>query len=141
MRIEPVKGRAQDKLRLAQRSLERGDLKRALRQAWSAALGASQVGDVHSLAAVTELAALIAAHEHARTARDAETLAVYAARCADDARERIERTPPILQLFGRSARTRVKRCPDCAETVRAAARVCRYCGFRFESETGRPPRP
>ena len=24
-----------------------------------------------------------------------------------------------------------KPCPDCAESVLATARVCRYCGFRF----------
>jgi hypothetical protein len=25
-----------------------------------------------------------------------------------------------------------KVCPDCAERVRAAARVCRFCGYRFD---------
>jgi hypothetical protein len=25
-----------------------------------------------------------------------------------------------------------KTCPDCAETVQPAARVCRFCGHRFE---------
>lgn len=28
-----------------------------------------------------------------------------------------------------------KTCPDCAETVLAAAKVCRYCGYRFEPAT------
>jgi hypothetical protein len=29
----------------------------------------------------------------------------------------------------------VKTCPDCAEEVQVAARVCKHCGYRFE----RPP--
>jgi uncharacterized protein UPF0547 len=29
--------------------------------------------------------------------------------------------------------TLTKACADCAETVKAAARVCRFCGYRFES--------
>jgi hypothetical protein len=26
----------------------------------------------------------------------------------------------------------LKKCPDCAEAVRAEARVCRFCGYRFD---------
>ena len=32
-----------------------------------------------------------------------------------------------------AAASDVKACPDCAETVKVAARVCKYCGFRFEA--------
>lgn len=28
---------------------------------------------------------------------------------------------------------RVKDCPQCAETVKSAAKVCRYCGHNFEA--------
>jgi len=38
-------------------------------------------------------------------------------------------SPPYA---GPSALTDWKSCPDCAETVRAAARRCRYCHYRFE---------
>lgn len=35
-----------------------------------------------------------------------------------------------------AAEPTTKRCPDCAEAVLEGARVCRYCGYRFEaSET------
>jgi hypothetical protein len=32
---------------------------------------------------------------------------------------------------------RTKRCPDCAETVLADARVCKHCGHHFDSEAAR----
>lgn len=34
--------------------------------------------------------------------------------------------------------TGMKVCPDCAERVQGSARVCRYCGYDFESGVSRP---
>ncbi len=34
---------------------------------------------------------------------------------------------------------RVKTCPDCAEEVKEAARICRFCGYRFEEASVQPP--
>jgi predicted amidophosphoribosyltransferase len=35
---------------------------------------------------------------------------------------------------------RTKTCPDCAETVNAEAKVCRFCGYRFDQARERPRR-
>jgi hypothetical protein len=40
---------------------------------------------------------------------------------------------PLVWLAYRLEARRYKACPDCCETVRAGARVCRYCRHAFES--------
>lgn len=41
-------------------------------------------------------------------------------------------------LWSRSRPAPEKNCPDCAERVNAAARVCRYCHHSFAAPAGEP---
>ena len=38
--------------------------------------------------------------------------------------------PLVFDLYGKDKASR-KACPDCCEEVKAGARVCRYCGYRW----------
>jgi len=44
--------------------------------------------------------------------------------------------PPLEMGYEQADATQL--CPDCAEEVKAAARVCRFCGYRFEQELDEP---
>ena len=118
----------------ASKALERGRLKRALRLAWEAALRSTSTNDREGLAEVIDLAEAIRDRSQGRTREDASSLAAYCA-CARD-------NPQPPRLFGllrgrfddrtrRGAPEAGKVCPDCAETVRREARICRFCGHRF----------
>lgn len=38
---------------------------------------------------------------------------------------------PVDSSAPQAVRAATKKCPDCAETVLAAAKVCKHCGYRF----------
>ena len=118
----------------ARKALEGGRLERALRLAWRAALRSGSSNDREGLEEVIGLAEAIRDRSQGRTHEEASTLAIYCERARDN--------PRPARLFGLLSgrfddRTRPgtpeagKVCPDCAETVKLEAQICRFCGHRF----------
>jgi hypothetical protein len=48
-----------------------------------------------------------------------------------------QRTQQAPVTSSASPKQGIKQCPDCAETVLAAAKVCKHCGYRFPTENMR----
>lgn len=117
------------RLRRAQKQLEQGRADAALRHAWRAATQAAQQRDNDALGALHDFAREFEATSENRLAHDARQLARFC-------ESAVEENDLWRQGFRRRGwffrpRAEFKICPDCAETVPAAANVCRYCGYRF----------
>lgn len=117
----------------AREALERGRSRRALGLAWRAAIRSISSNDREGVDELIGLAEAIRDRSEGRTRQEASTLAAYCAYARDN--------PQPSRIFGveriRGERRRPdspeagKVCPDCAETVKREARVCRFCGHRF----------
>jgi hypothetical protein len=116
----------------ARQALGSGNVKRALRHAWDAGSRAARDEDQAGLRAAIELAEAIAERAGGKVRDEADLLRRYCSTCLADYEAGIERQTPLLALFARRPGRKTRRCPECAETILAAARVCRFCGHRFD---------
>ncbi len=122
---------AAEDLHSARVHLAAGHVRRALSAAWRAADAALLEGDSLTLQSVIPLAEQIGHVATGGQSRDAEQLASYCTHALDGAGGGVE-SHSILSRISRWRQPR-RTCPDCAEQISAQARVCRYCGFRFDT--------
>lgn len=128
-----------DELRLeatlasAREALERRKPRQAVRKAWAGGQLAAWLNDTAGLEAAIEVAKLIQARTDGRDRADAEALVRYCSHCLVDAEAGLRQSPsPFARFLGKGTARPVKTCPDCAETIHSEAKVCRFCGHRFE---------
>jgi hypothetical protein len=118
----------------ARECLGRGYFRAALTQAWKAASLAVNTNDERGFAVVRALASEIEEGASGRARRQAAMLGSYVDHCGKASAAGLEQGSLLARLFARSAEPRTKRCPDCAEQVKAQASACRFCGYRFDAE-------
>jgi hypothetical protein len=107
-----------------------------VRQGWAAAIDAARARRVQDLEAVVAVAKATHARAEGSVASDAQGLVVYCSTALSQARMGVRERSPVARLLMRDRGEPMKICPDCAEPVQAAARICRYCRYEFEPPPG-----
>jgi hypothetical protein len=122
---------ASDEVRKATDYLAHGHPRRALSAAWRAVDTSLREGDAEALRAVIAICEELHEHPNKRVASDARQLSSYCQHTLDGAGGGVQSHAIIARISRMRQPKRV--CPDCAERVLQRARVCKFCGFRFES--------
>ena len=122
---------ASDNVERAREAYERGDLKRALRLGWHAGTAAAAQPEQSQLRMVEDLARLVGEQSEGSLRDEARSLATYCAAARSNPKQRLSLWTLSRTRSGNAPLGEVKVCPDCAEEVKAAARVCRFCGYRW----------
>ena len=122
---------ASDYVERAREAYERGDLKRALRLGWDAGTTAAAQPEQSELRMVEDLARLVGEQSEGSLRDEALSLATYCAAARSNPKQRVSLWALSRARSGNAPPGEVKICPDCAEEVKAAARVCRFCGYRW----------
>jgi hypothetical protein len=121
-----------DPLERARKALEQGDLRGAVKLGWTAAIAAARSRSVSELTAVRALGVAVRDRSEGREQDEARSLAVYCETALNQIESGVRERSPLMRMLSRSPRDiAMKICPDCAESVQPAARICRYCGHEF----------
>jgi hypothetical protein len=84
------------------------------------------------LQATIDLAGIAQGAPSRRVQEEARTISAYCQNCLNDIRQGQAPKRNFSRLFHREPPEPVKTCPDCAEQVKAAAKICRFCRHEFD---------
>jgi hypothetical protein len=119
-------------LERAREALEQGDPSAALRYGWAAAIAGARARKAAELAGTRALAVELRDGGEGRVQEDARSLAIYCDSALNQIESGVRERSPLMRMLSREPRTpALKICPDCAESVQQAARICRFCGHEF----------